>query len=1112
MASKEDMVLDHSLLLATSHDDQDILNEFLDQRVFDSMNANSPNPSDHVKLEDFENFHSELFSRLKDEQTPIKAEAVSPAHSSPPLFRDATDELGMALAFTGPNSPQSAFSKSRNPQFDNYDVVRKEMSRVKFGNCNTNPCPQSVDVADASYLDFSADALSKLPYTLEVLDLPTYSRVETQTKLQFRLSPPPPQNLLHIPQDLISKSKFCLQNPVDSLPNVLRQNMLYMDAYVLTSDLSRSCNVCSRCIKREQKRALRSKPGPSDCSTGNSPTNGTSNMLKNNPNAWADDKMMKKAIILNCKEIISLPEPSGLANDQFQAFDFSARLVCYCRHHKEQNGFKLLFVLKDYSGQVVAKLLSTPIMIMDRKKNSAAGGKELLGSDSRMANLDLSENLEHDLDSGLHPLSPKSIDDSPTEGLANTDTNTDSNTASRGLKRKKLSFDDSFNSSTNPMFNGGSGFSPLSNSDTNASIHNMNGKNSIVGGVHNFGSSSSVAPQAVTQSLSIARQGLLQHLQHYQQPSLNPTIQKIIPAQGPIRGGIEVTLLGFNFRPGLIVKFGTKNALATHCWSETTIVTYLPPASQPGQVLVSFENHDDIFSSGQQLIFTYTDDTDRQLIELALQIVGLKMNGKLEDAKNIAKRIVGSDGANGAAGHTPSPNGTPGMNQTMNQANMDWYSNAHKAVEVLSRSDLSTEEILINFLTLVDLPNCPIIIPNWQLCNAEGQSLLHLATLKNYSHLIKFLITHGCKIDIQDNQGLTPLFFASMCGNRHLIKAFVDCKSNWNLKLSNDKFLKDYCDMNVLDIFHGLESDQALGGETSSYICSGSDVGEDGLNKSFSVDSLNSMFMVDYSKHISRMAMDSSEVHDGEDLALGALQHSLTEGTSELPTPKSPTPFANDSDDFADSERDSEDNLSFCEDLDHNDADQEDEYTDDYDDDYSSSDYDTDTQERVLQEGSSSSLMRSEPNLWQKVKNAVFSNDTEMDLPTYDDLFPFSNSRASAGHALDDADAAPGSKSFGVTEDAQEDVASDSSEDMVMSFINHPRKTVQNDKMLLFFWTPVLVMIICFFSFVSITGYKVEMVEQLKQVCRNTIGNLVVGHERLARVFSTEPMRHVVEL
>ena len=99
------------------------------------------------------------------------------------------------------------------------------------------------------------------------------------------------------------------------------------------------------------------------------------------------------------------------------------------------------------------------------------------------------------------------------------------------------------------------------------------------------------------------------------------------------------SILGFNFRPGLLIKFGANQALATHCWSETTIVTYLPPAAQPGQVLVTFENQDNDNVGGpqQQQVFTYTDDTDRQLIELALQIVGLKMNGKLEDAKNIAK-------------------------------------------------------------------------------------------------------------------------------------------------------------------------------------------------------------------------------------------------------------------------------------------------------------------------------------------------------------------------------------------------------------------------------------------------------------------------------------------
>lgn len=1112
-------------LLGAPYEDHDILNEFLDQRVFDSLGGNSPGPDQLDAATDLGDFHPDLFSRLKDGPSDpalglLKLEANSPTNLLSHVYSDTHDVLGLNNLYLDQgstyHSPNDSFPERpvQPSQFDMYDLVRKEMSKVKFGNCNTNPCPRTVDLVDPSYLDFSPETIGALPFSLLVHDLPTYSRVETQIKLKFRLSPPPPQNLLHIPQDLISKSKFCLQEPVDSLPDLLKQNMLFMDVYVLTSDLTRSCNVCSRCIKREQKRALRSKPGLDEAPPGNSPPSATS-AVKNNPNTWANEKMLKKAIILNCKEITSFPAPTGLDNNEenFHAFDFSARLVCYCRHHKEQNGFKLLFVLKDYTNKIVAKLLSSPIMIMDRKKTTANG------KDSHEAALipemsvdGLSSGLGQGLD--LHPISPKSIlDDSATEALVNTDTNTDSN---RGLKRKKLSFDDSFNSSTNPMFNGGSGFSPVSNSDTNASVHNMNGKNSVAGPL-GYGGAPNYTPGSISLTLPLARQGLLAQLLLIQQSSANPTIQKIIPAQGPIRGGIEVTLLGFNFRPGLIVKFGTKNALATYCWSETTIVTYLPPAAQPGQVLVSFESHDDIFSGGQQLIFTYTDDTDRQLIELALQIVGLKMNGKLEDAKNIAKRIVGSDGTTGAPNQSGTTQNTPGINQ----ANMEWYDNAHKAVEVLSRSDLSTEEILINFLCLVDLPNCPIIIPNWQLCNTEGQSLLHLATLKNYSHLIKFLITHGCKIDLQDNQGLTPLFLASMCGNRELIKVFVDCKSNWNMKLSNDKFLKDYCDLNVLDIFAALEADSALAGESSSYLASGSDIGEDILTKSFSVDSLNSMFKADYSKHISRMVMESSAQFTDQTAKKVELEEDNK--YSVLQSPKSFVNFGNESDDFADSERDSDDNLSFIDGgiNDFEDMHKDNDYADDYDDDYETSDDDIRADERVLREGPSASLVTRKSNLWQKMKQAVFSSNEGMELPTYNDLFPFGEHTSGvqsgeenllAGDEADHSANARG-KTYRETQDIIEEseVASDSSEDLVMSFMNHPRKAVENDKMLLFFWTPVLVLIIGFFFYVNITGYKIEMVESWKEVCRNRIGSFVVGHERLTWVFSKDLISRAIE-
>jgi len=1114
----ENMVLDQSLLLHQDNEEQDILNEFLDQRVFDSLNANTPD-SVLMPQKDMADFHSDLFLRLKSENSKIDTydldvglQLDGSADGTGFDFKNEPQDMQMKAdnseyLYVTPNqgesgsvyaSPKytSGSDKGDNGfgnQLDDYDVVRKELSNVKFGNYFMNPCPPTVEVANASYLDFSKETMSNLPYSLKVLELPPYSRVETQIKLKFEFNPAPKQHLLHVSQDLISKSKFCLQDPVESLPLLLRKNMLFMDTYVLTSDLKRSCNVCSRCIKREQKRALRSKTGTSETSNANSPTSASvPSALKNNPNSWADESMIKKAIIFNCKEIISFPAPTGLFNDQTKALDFSARIICYCRHHKEQDGFKLLFVVKDYQGQVVAKHLSSPIMIMDRKKNSSTSIKEtsaLLG-DHVGSSTHLSVSNDTNEDSNMHPLSPNSIDDSTSEALANTDTNTDSNIA-RGYKRKKLSFDDSFNTSSNPMFNGG--FSPLSNSDTNTSIHNMNTKSGVLGSMNSLGSA--FPPQTYT--LVIPRQRLQQQLLLLQQLNLLPTIQKIIPSQGPIRGGIEVTLLGYNFRPGLIVKFGSKNALATHCWSDSTIVTYLPPASQPGQVLVSFENLEEGLTGGQQLIFTYTDDTDRQLIELALQIVGLKMNGKLEDAKNIAKRIVGSDGSSNSNTGASSPQQPVGMNQ----ASMEWYDNAHKAVEKLSRSDLSTEEILINFLSLVDLPNCPIIIPNWQLCNSQGQSLLHLATLKDYAHLIKFLVTHGCKIDIQDNQGLTPLFFASMCGNRDLINIFLECKSHWNMKLSNDKFLKDYCDLNVLDIFNKLESNSFSLYETSSNKGNISDVLEGGLSKSLSIDSLNSLYMMDYGKHISRMVLDSGVITEEKfsDESV-RMMNKADEVKPDFARQRSTFGYGNESD-FADSEFDSDDYSS----IDENEYNRYRHECNQEGADYDDEDYN----DYGESESDVSETTTKSPNagLWQKVKNAVFSSDTEADLPSYDDLFPFGNSfmkpKASVEQDISNTGAHQGKESEAFADHEDAGVTSDSSEDMVLNFVNHPRKTVENDKMLLFFWLPVLVLLIGFFSYVSITGYKIETIEKMKEAGRNAIGNLVVGNERLKKVFSS---------
>lgn len=1046
MSLADDSALDTNFLASLQHEDQDILDEFLDQRVYDLMGPSTP-----------------VLGAVKSENDLLDLLYVDSNHkfSSPNGFYHNPNSMYAYDATTHENDPRNSINGSTAAfpatlQLLDYDMVRDELLKLKFGNHHMNPCPLLVGVPDPSYLDFSPQAVNALPYKFELSELPKYLRVETQIKLNFRLSPPPPQALLHIPQDLISKNKFCLNQPLAHLLPKLHENLLYLDTYVLTSDMAKSCNICPRCIKREQKRASRRKSGPGSTepdeikSEYNLPTSG---VVKNNPNSWADEKMMKKAIIFNCKEIVSFPPPNGL-NDSSKSLELLARIICYCRHHKEAKGFKLLFVIKNAAGTVVAKQMSTDIMIMDRKKNASSAVK-----DSEM-NLQGAEHSgipsESEAAHSLHPLSPNSIDESNSEALTTEN-------ESRGLKRKKLSIDDSYNTSANSMFTGVNGFSPLSNSDTNTSTNPMK----TMPLIH-------APPQLGLGQLS--QPSGLQTL---------PSIQRIIPAQGPIRGGIEVTLLGFNFRPGLAVKFGANHALATHCWSETTIVTYLPPAIQPGQVLVSFENHENMMLGGaqQQQIFTYTDDTDRQLIELALQIVGLKMNGKLEDAKNIAKRIVGSDSGANSAGVSP---GTCHVTQA---AESDWYHSAHKTVEQLTRSNMLTEEVLISFLSLVDLPNCPIIIPNWQLGNSQGQTVLHLATMKDYRLLIRFLTTHGCKMDVKDNQGLTPLFLALMFGNRDLIRLFLDCKCNGSMRLTNEKRLVDYCDLNVLDMFSHLEEEEFTEGDVVAPVTTSGAPDGDRLTKSVSLDLLNLMF-THYGRHISKMVVnDLVEPMEG----LSSAHRSARDFR----------PVVDNFSDFADSEYDSHDD-------DLNSIHDEDDYED----------YDFESLDEELTDNRSvslnSTIVPSEggealplDNLWQKMKK-VFNNDEEQDLPSYDDLFPFgpsfhSRPKTPMERSLNEASEVDGGL---LHEDAG--IASDSSEDMVVSYINHPRKTVENDKMLLFFWFPALIVILGLFLYVLIMGYKLEFIEECKILVRNTVGNMMVGNERIGRVFKTETVDRVL--
>lgn len=146
-------------------------------------------------------------------------------------------------------------------------------------------------------------------------------------------------------------------------------------------------------------------------------------------------------------------------------------------------------------------------------------------------------------------------------------------------------------------------------------------------------------------------------------------------------------------------------------------------------------------------------------MELALQVVGLKMTGKIEDARNVAMRIVSTTGGDD------------------NQSTMDPTGVMQLASAPGSSSDIrhlllghagdngDFEKTVLKFLAILDLPlevstGEPALAINHT--TSSGQTLLHLAVFLNFPSIVKFLLNHGIDFDARDKNGYTALHFAAL--------------------------------------------------------------------------------------------------------------------------------------------------------------------------------------------------------------------------------------------------------------------------------------------------------------------------------------------------------------
>ncbi|KAI8831210.1 hypothetical protein BJ741DRAFT_536994 [Chytriomyces cf. hyalinus JEL632] len=242
-------------------------------------------------------------------------------------------------------------------------------------------------------------------------------------------------------------------------------------------------------------------------------------------------------------------------------------------------------------------------------------------------------------------------------------------------------------------------------------------------------------------------------------------INRIIPGEGPIQGGVEVTILGDHMHNGLIAVFGDMEAVTTQVWGTSTMICILPPSSSPGPVPVTLKSIPGLSTDSSAVpgspeipcTFLYKDDLDRSLMELALQVVGLRMTGSLDSARNIAMRIVNET-----------------AQETMNDSALTFNELKRNQLETavinafLSLEAHSNELDTVVLTSLLDMT-----------FHSGGLNLLHLAAYSGMTTLVKYLLSMDCDVNPRDKNGYTPLMVAIHAGNTAIVRILLQGAAFW---------------------------------------------------------------------------------------------------------------------------------------------------------------------------------------------------------------------------------------------------------------------------------------------------------------------------------------------
>ncbi|KAL0080372.1 hypothetical protein J3Q64DRAFT_1759726, partial [Phycomyces blakesleeanus] len=532
------------------------------------------------------------------------------------------NEKGTMLDYSGshPDSYTRASGKKSCHNVNDYQLIKDQNTQAPVkaeSRESIYPISKTSDI-NSRHSHSSPFIPSTDDLHINILGIPdegAKSRVETQIKLSIQLltkdgTKATAWPYLRLPEKTLAKSK--LRKHLDCsyqderAPALLsdESKVLTLEARVICeSDPTKKVTMCVGCVRRERKRAERKRVSRSE---GAQRLAMESRFLPErdaiNSTDAAFEKDRERILLFSCDPLVTFS--SG-------EITLPIRITCYCRHHRERVGFRVLFSMRDYMGNIVATGESPSIMITDDHKSLKAP-IEIRKRDSTEA--DLSSSSTRPIKQIVTPSTSKKS--SPITSPSVKPISHPSSTSYRaGGKKTKTQ-------KTMPP--------PLDIRPVNltCSPSNLQSSPIIIDtpiSLVNFSSHPAFKALTKLDTLSI-------------EP---PRMELIVPARGPTYGGTEVTILGSGFSQDLTCYFGSQAAVTLY-WSATTLVCVLPPSVQSGPVPVTFRKRISPLEYKAGHFEYYTTD-DQAFIELALQVVGMKMTGRVHDAKQIAMNVIQDD-------------------------------------------------------------------------------------------------------------------------------------------------------------------------------------------------------------------------------------------------------------------------------------------------------------------------------------------------------------------------------------------------------------------------------------------------------------------------------------